>query len=199
MQDVKAQVRREALERRGALSAGRRARASAAICGHLLGLSAVRSARTLLGFAAFGSEVDLDPFLSERIDHHIGVFLPYVTQLSPPRLEMARVRDLERDLAPGRFGVREPDPDGRRPARADRLDAVVVPGVAFDADGGRLGYGRGFYDRFLSRLRPGTLVIGVAFATQVVDAVPREAHDLPVDAVVTERGVVSARPSTVAP
>lgn len=194
VQDVKRRLRRDVLERRDALPADQRARASTAIHEHLLALDAVAGARTLLAFASFGTEVALDAFLRDRIAARVGVFLPYVAELSPPRLEMARVTDLDRDLAPARLGIREPRPGRRRPGRVDRLDVVVAPGVAFDAAGGRLGYGGGFYDRLLPRLRPGTPVIGVAFATQIVAAVPRTAHDLAVDLVVTEEGPV--RPPT---
>lgn len=188
-------MRREVLARRDALPSAERASASAAIRARLLGLDAVAGARTLLAFAAFGTEVQLDPLLSDRIAHGVGVFLPYIATMSPPVLEIVRVTDLERDLTPSRIGIREPDPKGRRPARVDRLDVVIAPGVAFDRSGGRLGYGSGFYDRLLPRLRPDTRVIGVAYATQVVASVPTTPRDVPVDAVVTEAGTIVATTS----
>lgn len=190
-QEAKARIRRDALARRDALSSDDRARASAAIRDHLVALDAVAHARTLLGFASFGTEVQLDPLLRDRIAHGVGVFLPYIASMSPPVLEVVRVTDLDRDLVPARMGIREPDPDGRRPARVDRLDVVIAPGVAFDAGGRRLGYGGGFYDLLLPRLRPGTPVIAVAFATQVVEAVPATARDVAVDLIVTEEGVLA--------
>lgn len=194
-QEAKAQIRREALARRDALPTDHRARASAVIRDRLFDLEAVTGARTLLAFASFGTEVQLDPLLRDRIGHGVGVFLPYIATMSPPLLEIVRITDLDRDLVPARMGIREPDPNGRRPARVDRLDVVIAPGVAFDAAGRRLGYGGGFYDRLLRRLRPGTRVVAVAFATQVVDAVPATARDVPVDMVVTEEGtIVAARP-----
>lgn len=191
-QGAKARIRREALARRDALPTDHRARASAAIRDRLLDLEAVTGARTLLAFASFGTEVQLDPLLRDRIGHGVGVFLPYIATMSPPLLEIVRITDLDRDLVPARMGIREPDPNGRRPARVDRLDVVIAPGVAFDAAGRRLGYGGGFYDRLLRRLRPGTRVVAVAFATQVVDAVPTTARDVPVDMVVTEEGTIVA-------
>lgn len=195
VQEAKARIRREALARRDALAFDERARASAAIRDRLLDLDAVTGARTLLGFASFGTEVRLDPLLRDRIGHGVGVFLPYIASMSPPVLEVVRVTDLDRDLVPARMGIREPQPHGRRPARVDRLDVVIAPGVAFDSAGRRLGYGGGFYDRLLPRLRAGTPVIAVAFATQVVDAVPATARDVPVDVIVTEaRTIVAAAP-----
>lgn len=192
VQEAKARIRREVLARRDALAADERARASAAIRDRLLDLDVVAGARTLLGFASFGTEVQLDPLLHDRIGRGVGVFLPYIASMSPPVLETVRVTDLERDLVPARMGIREPAAHGRRPARLDRLDVVIAPGVAFDTAGRRLGYGAGFYDRLLPRLRPGTPVIAVAFATQVIDAVPATPRDVPVDVIVTEAQTIVA-------
>jgi 5-formyltetrahydrofolate cyclo-ligase len=187
-------IRRAAIERRDALEPARRRDAAAAIRTRLAALDAVDRARTLLAFAAFGSEVDLDPLLRDVITRRVGVFLPFVERFSPPDLGIARVRDLDRDLVASRLGIREPDPDRRRPARADRVDVVIAPGVAFDAQGRRLGYGAGFYDRLLARLRPGTPVIAVAFEVQMVEELPEEPHDRRVSAIVTERRLLTPDP-----
>lgn len=118
-----------------------------------------------------------------------GVFLPYVDR---DDLGIARVTDLEGALAPGYRGVREPKAIGRRAANPQRCEIALVPGVAFDRDGGRLGYGGGHFDRLLARLRDATPVIGVAFGLQLVPTVPREEHDRAVDMVVTEEDALRA-------
>lgn len=169
-----------------------RARAAASIRARLVRSEAVRTARTVLAYAAFGSEVDLDPLLWSWMRAGRGVFLPFVRGWSPPDLGIARVRDLDTDVVPSRLGIREPDPATRRAARADRVDVVIAPGVAFDRRGGRLGYGGGFYDRLLRTLPATTPVIAVAFEVQVVDAVPTDAHDVAVAAIVTERRLITA-------
>lgn len=93
----------------------------------------------------------------------------------------------------GRFGIPEPDvPPGTEEVRAG-FDLVLVPGLAFDVGGRRLGRGHGYYDRFLSGLRPGTVTVGLAYARQVVPEVPVDPWDVPVDVVVTEEGVLRAR------
>ncbi|MBW3606183.1 MAG: 5-formyltetrahydrofolate cyclo-ligase [Actinobacteria bacterium] len=185
-QEEKRRIRQETIARRDRLSAATRAAASRAIRSRLDELHAVTRARTLLGFASFGSEVQLDPLLRAAIDRGVGVFLPWIERFSPPDLQMSRVTDLDNDLVAARMGIREPDPQWRRPGRVDRLDVVLAPGVAFDAAGTRLGYGAGFYDRLLARLRPDTPVIAVAYDTQIVEALPRLDHDVPVDAIVTQ-------------
>jgi 5-formyltetrahydrofolate cyclo-ligase len=191
LQEKKAQIRRAVIAQRNEVDAGERARAAAAIRSRLAARDDVRSARTLLAFAAFGSEVDLDPLLEDLIARGVGVFLPFVERMSPPDMGIARVKDLSADLTPARMGIREPDPVRRRAARVDRIDVVIVPGVAFDASGRRIGYGGGFYDRLIPRLRPGTPVIAAAFALQVVPEVPETAHDVRVHAVVTEAGTIA--------
>lgn len=183
----KAAVRGRLLAARAALTAPTRARASEAIHGRLDALPELADARAVLGYAAFGSEVDLDPWLQRLADAGVGVFLPWVDDRW---LRIARVIDLDADLAPGWRGVREPRVDGRRSARPDRLHAAVVPGVGFDGSGRRLGYGGGHFDRLLAEVGPGTVVVGVAFDVQLVDTLPAEPHDRPVDVVVTESRTV---------
>jgi 5-formyltetrahydrofolate cyclo-ligase len=194
LQDKKGEIRRDVIARRDAMPPAQRAAASATIRAHLAAMEQVRHARTLLAFAAFGSEVDLDPLLEDLIGRGTGVFLPFVIGFSPPDLGIARVKDLRGDLVTSRLGIREPDPARRRAARVDRIDVVIAPGVAFDTVGRRIGYGGGFYDRLLPRLRPRTPVLAAAFALQVVSDVPEGTGDVRVDAVVTERGTITASP-----
>lgn len=144
---------------------------------------------TLCAYAAQGSELSLDVWLREVVAGGVGVFLPRV---HGDELELFRVRDLDADLAPGHRGIREPLPAARRPARVDRVDTFLVPGAAFDADGNRVGYGGGHFDRLLAAARPAACRIGVAFEAQILDAVPREPHDVAMDAVVTERRAIAA-------
>lgn len=183
----KASLRHNLLTARAGLSAAERQQASAAACARLRHLPELRGARAVLAYAAFGSELDVDPFLEHLLAREVGVFLPWV---DGERLGIARVTDLAADLSPGWRGVREPR--GLRPARPDRLDAVIVPGVGFDPSGGRLGYGGGHFDRLLATVRPGTAVVGVAHDVQLVACVPSEPHDRPVDLIVTPTQVVRA-------
>ncbi len=89
------------------------------------------------------------------------------------------------EFSVGSFGIREPLGPTADPSE---IDVVLVPGLAFSAEGHRLGQGGGFYDKFLPLLRPQCLTIGVCFHEQVVPHVPGEEHDLAVDCVVTDRG-----------
>lgn len=183
----KAILRRRMLARRAALSTLDRTAASARINARLAALPELGDARAILGYAAFGTEVDIDPYLGARIAEGKGVFLPWVDSA---QLRIARITDLEYELAPGFAGLREPHPDHRRPARPDRLDAAVVPGVAFDRRCSRLGYGGGYFDKLLAEVAQSTIVVGVAYDVQLVDTLPREPHDRRVDVIVTDIDVV---------
>jgi 5-formyltetrahydrofolate cyclo-ligase len=105
-------------------------------------------------------------------------------------LVLHQVGDIDRDTRPGRWGIREPDP-ARCPAIDPlEVDLVLLPGVAFDRRGGRLGYGAGFYDRLLTRLRTDCVRVAGAFSLQVVAEVPLEPHDQRFQCLVTEAGEV---------
>jgi 5-formyltetrahydrofolate cyclo-ligase len=97
--------------------------------------------------------------------------------------------DREDGLVPGRYGIPAPAGESMGSGEPERFDLVVVPGLAFDRRGFRLGRGGGYYDRFLSRVVP-TLVVGLAFSWQIVPAVPVDPWDVPMGAVVTEKGVI---------
>ncbi|CAN5311398.1 5-formyltetrahydrofolate cyclo-ligase [soil metagenome] len=189
---AKAALRSRVLAARADLPVVQRAAACVALHRRLLGLEELARARAVLAYAAFGAEADLDPVLRVLLERGAGVLLPWV---DGPTLGIARIRDLDADLAPGWRGVREPRVSGRHPARPDRVDVALVPLVAFDAEGHRLGYGGGHFDRLLARLAPGVPRIGVAFAVQQIASVPAEVHDVPLDMVVTEAGITRpARP-----
>jgi 5-formyltetrahydrofolate cyclo-ligase len=190
---AKAALRRTVLARRDALDPASRARLSRSALARLQALDAFRAARAVLGFASFGSELDTRPFLEEVLASGRTLVLPRVDR-EARRLVLFRVARLETDLRPGVWGIPEPDPARCGPAAPAEIDFILMPGVAFDPDGGRLGYGAGYYDRLLaswpSRLPP---LVAVAFELQIVPAVPVLAGDHRVDLVVTDSRTYSRR------
>lgn len=175
-------MRREALAVRDGLSEDARRASSDAIAHHLLAMPELDGADTVLAFASFRSEVDTSPILTGLAGRGVRLCLPRVED----REIAIVVHRLGEPLVAGPTGV--PEPTGVEVVSAHAIDVVVVPGVAFDAAGGRLGYGGGYYDR-LFRIAPRATRIAIGFESQVVDAVPRGGHDLPVDALVTESQV----------
>lgn len=133
---------------------------------------------TVASYAAMADEVDLRPLL-EWLPEHRWV-LPRVVG---DELVFHEVRDAERDLVVGAFGIREPTV-GLAVVAIPEVDVFLCPGLAFDPTGGRLGRGRGFYDRILAGARPDAIRVGVCHPLQrVADAHP-EAHDVPMNWVI---------------
>ena len=166
---------------------------SAIICGRVEELAEFQSARRVQFYIDVRSEVRTRPFLARALEAGMKVIVPYCVD---DHLELFHLRKME-ELEPGCFGILEPRNDLRgRPARRfdiENVDLILVPGVAFDRRGGRMGHGRGFYDRLLRRARPQTPLIALAFECQLVEAVPMEEHDLHVDKVVTENTIYEGR------
>jgi 5-formyltetrahydrofolate cyclo-ligase len=180
---TKAELRRRFRASRDALAPAERRRLSEAALGHLEA-RLPRQARTIGLYATHGSEVDTAP-LFERLRAR-RLTLCYPRCAAGNRLDFVPVTDLA-SLAPGAYGILEP---AGTPLPLERLDAVVVPGLAFDRRGGRLGYGGGYYDRMLAALPPGTARLGLGFSRQLTDELPNDAHDVGLHAVVTDAGVL---------
>lgn len=180
---AKADARRRGLAARAGLTGPERVAAERLVAEQLERYRRRRRFTTLCAYAASGTELSIDGWLRAVMAAGVGVFLPAV---DGDVLRLLRVRDLDTELRHGYRGIREPTAHGRRPARVDRIDTFVVPGAAFDAAGGRLGYGGGHFDRLLRQAAPAARRIGVAFEAQVQQRVPAEPHDVRMDAVVTE-------------
>lgn len=184
---AKAEARRCALAARDALPAAERARHSAAICARAAALPELRAAATVFSFAAFRSEVETAALTAWAFAAGKVVCMPRI--LGPHLMAAYRVSDPSIDLTPGTWGIPEPR-EGLPEIPPDTVDAVVVPGSAFDLAGHRCGYGGGFYDSYLTRTRPDVPRIALAFDVQIVPDLASEPHDLPVTAIVTETRVI---------
>ncbi|MFO8076560.1 MAG: 5-formyltetrahydrofolate cyclo-ligase [Egibacteraceae bacterium] len=185
----KASLRERVLAGRAALGDAHRASASETIRARVAALERVGTARRIAAYATFGDEVDLDGLIEGLLEAGVEVCLPFVDD---DGVGLARVEDFE-GLVEGYRGVREPPPEARERVDPTSLDVALVPGVAFDRRGRRLGYGGGHLDRLLALLGDEVSVVGIAYADQIVDAVPREAHDVTVDTIITEDDTLSVQ------
>lgn len=181
-------LRREILAARDLLSAEDVADRSIRIFDHLKSLPELRSAKTVHLFVSFGTEVDTGPIFRALWRQGARTVAPRV--LPRQRLEH-RVVSGPDDLEPGFRSIPEPRVTCPLVSPAE-IDLVLLPGVAFDPSGGRLGYGGGYYDRFL--LACPAPRVALAFSLQIVEAVPREPHDLRADVVVTDTEVIRISP-----
>ena len=185
------------------------------ILARLVALPEYSAARTVMSYVSLSDEVHTEPLLSGAWEEGRRVVVPYCVGNS---LRLFVLKSME-ELAPGTLGILEPRPELR--ARTDRvadpaeLDLIVVPGVVFDRRGGRIGYGKGYYDGLLTRckgtvpfswnenwdsprvicrpplnrVRPTAALVALAFECQVVERVPMVAHDVPMQKVLTEQTI----------
>ncbi len=181
----------------------------APLSARLLGLDAVRSSACVLAFVGLPAwrEADTEPMGRSLLAEGKRLALPVTNWASlvrgvnlPDAIVASWITDWDRDVAADPASVMGGTMRGPRAglpaARPEDVDLAIVPGLAFDERGGRLGRGAGFYDRVLERLRPSAWVIAPAFECQIVAAVPMDAHDRRVHAIVTERRVIEvSRPA----
>lgn len=187
----KARLRREVRAAVGRLTPDERRAASARICERLNGSDRVHRAACVMLFDALPDEPDVSPVAAAALARGKTVCYPRI-DWDRRLLTPVAVDDLGFVRTSARHGVHEPE--GGREIHPSEVDLVIVPGVAFDPTGARLGRGGGFYDRFLEALverveSRGAVGVGVCFECQRVERVPREPHDVRVEAVVTEKGV----------
>jgi 5-formyltetrahydrofolate cyclo-ligase len=173
---------------RNSISPEERIRLGAAIQSNLFRLPQVSDATTILLFYSFGSEVPTAAMIQRLLDAGVRVLLPF---LEGPDMDAAELRPGD-SLAATTYGPKEPL--SRVPVDANEVETVITPGLAFDAQGYRLGYGGGHYDRYLARLRPGAFRVGIAFHLQLVPSVPHDPEDQVLDFVVTDQETVECRP-----
>jgi len=183
---TKTEARKLALAQRAALSAVEREAKSQRIRDNVLSLPEFREAKTVMLFLNFRDEVATTELAMATLDLGKNLVLPRCA--AQGALIPGVVHDLEMDIAPGTWGIREPKPE-IPVADPKSIDLVLVPGAAFDLCGRRLGYGAGYYDRFFLRLRPGVPLGALAFACQVLPEVPVEIHDQKMTLLVTEEGI----------
>jgi 5-formyltetrahydrofolate cyclo-ligase len=184
LHDAKRAMRADVIAARDAQSDDARAAASELIAARVKALPSFWPARCILLTLPFRSEWDTRSLFAAAVASGKIVALPRVNGGSR-MLDLHTVDDIERDTAAGYRGI--PEPHAARPRVAiEAVDWVLVPGVAFDVHGSRLGYGGGYYDRLLALLPVGTPRIAGAFDVQVVAQVPAAPHDLVVDVIATE-------------
>jgi 5-formyltetrahydrofolate cyclo-ligase len=193
----KAALRQAVLGRRNALPDAARAELSRRVTAALLAQPALARARTVAGYLSFGSEFDTAGFVAHLLGAGKRLLLPRVDR-ERRLLDLHAVRDLQGDLVPGVWGIREPSPERCPPATLQDADVLLAPGVAFSSRCERLGYGGGFYDKLLAGRGAHPLVIAAAFDVQIVDLLPTGPDDVPVDLVITESATYRGAPSPLA-
>lgn len=148
------------------------------------------SATRLLVYVSAGHEADTHGLIRQLLAMGRNVCVPRF-DIAKQRYVASELRDFDADLATGKFEILEPKPEAIRPAAPDQIDAALVPGLAFDETGNRLGRGMGHFDRLLQEVRGRR--IALAFDFQILDEIPAEPHDVRMDFIVTETRVIKTK------
>lgn len=179
--NYKKELRRIFLKTRSELAAEDIIEKSAKIMSRLFSLSEFRGAKTIMFYVDAKNEVKTRDAITRALSEGKRVVVPKVKK--GYGLLAIEIKSLD-ELSPGTFGILEPA--GEKGISPEEIDLVVVPGVAFDKRGNRMGYGAGYYDSFLPKLRPEVKKVAVAFEIQVTDSLPAEEHDVKMDMIITE-------------
>lgn len=195
--EAKSELRQRMCALRDALPEAEHAESSRRIAQRVLLLPAWRRSRSRLLYASYRSEVCTELLMRDTLRRRARLVLPRVVGVEEP-LALHEVSDPQLELAPGWCGIPEPIPDRCPEVSVYDVDFILVPGLAFDRSGGRLGWGAGYFDWVLSHRRDlmdSGAVVAVAFELQVVDEVPMEPWDVRVPVIVTENRLIRVRQS----
>lgn len=178
----KEHIRKKALLKRNSIPPAVRQVKDSAIEQNLLGLEEFRAADMVLIYASFRSEVDTSAIISNALGMGKRISLPKV---EGERLAICEIKGPD-ELTPGYMGIPEPPPSEEIPITD--VDIVILPGVAFDERGYRLGYGKGYYDRLL--YGTGKQAVALAYEEQIVGDIPHETHDVRMGIIITDRRII---------
>jgi 5-formyltetrahydrofolate cyclo-ligase len=156
----------------------------------LLNLDCIKNAKNIMLYLDFNNEVSTDSLIKKLLNLGKIVSSP-ITLKEERKLIPSQITDLKNGIQYGAYNIREPKPECSPAINIKDLDVIIVPAVAYDKNCYRLGYGGGFYDRFLENLRKDAVTIGIAFDLQIFDEVPKEAHDAQLDYIVTESRILT--------
>ena len=188
--DQKERIRGKARQLRDSLSQSDILSKSAAIQDRLWWLIQEQQFQAIMFYVAFGSEVRTQESIARAINSGRTVIVPICIEGDGKQILPSRLLDPESELEEGCFGIPEPKPEFRRPFPPEKIDLVVVPGLAFDKGGHRIGYGGGYYDRFLIRC-PQAISVGLAYEIQLLESVFPAAWDAQTHMIITEDRLIS--------
>ena len=187
---MKEDLRRRIMKKRSAASTSELMEKSAKIKHRIFEMDLFRNAQTILFYVSYDNEVFTHDIIKERMSMRKTVVVPK-SVTKDNTLILSRLTNWN-NLEVGTYNILEPKQESIKEIPVESIDLILVPGVVFDIHGNRIGHGKGYYDRLLNDTQS-VPHIGLAFEIQIVDAVPTEGHDLPVDIIVTEERIIECK------
>ena len=177
-------LRKTMIEKRDAVDILDRQKADKEIKNTLINEEFYYMSKNIFIYVGFGSEINTSIYIKKFLDDGKKIYVPKIKKASRI-MEAVEINGLE-DLMENRFGILEPG-DENQGVKKEILDLIILPGVAFDEKGGRLGYGGGYYDTFLQDTLSGITKVALAYDFQIIDLIPLEDHDMKADYIITEK------------
>jgi len=183
--ETKSQLRKRMLNVRNTMSEEEIKNKSRAIMNKLTCMDEYKNSKVIFVYMSFKNEVDTTDLISKMLEDNKRVVIPYTDTVNTVIIP-SEIKSIHEDLTLSHFGYYEPVFEKIRRIEPGELDLIIVPGVVFDRNNNRIGFGKGYYDKILSRKRSDAKAIAVAYDFQVLDEVPSEPHDIKMDMIITE-------------
>ncbi len=189
IQEKKREIRNEMANRLGAFSRTELEQKTRAVEDRFFGFANFMEARIALMYINYSNEVDTREILKKCFEYNKIIVLP-IFDPKKNKVKMMKVDKLDTDLRLGGRGILQPDPKRCKVVPIDSLDIAIIPGIAFDEKGGRIGSGDGYYDRMIPKLPITTRKVALALECQIFPQIPMESHDKYVDIIITDKRVI---------
>jgi 5-formyltetrahydrofolate cyclo-ligase len=191
----KVNLRAQYLAARKNIALEEREQKSAEIRKHLYSFDKIKNATMIMCYVAMGAEVTTHETIRQLLAMGKRIVIPYCIE-GTTDLAAAEISNIDTDIIRGAMNIPEPKKELRKTFFKSDLQVIICPGVAFDRQGGRLGRGKGYYDTFLREFRGRIPLIGIAYDCQIMDeSLPFEYHDVPMDMIITESGIIFGAPA----
>ncbi|PIN98124.1 MAG: 5-formyltetrahydrofolate cyclo-ligase [Candidatus Diapherotrites archaeon CG10_big_fil_rev_8_21_14_0_10_31_34] len=189
---MKKKQRKEFSNKRDLISLEDRINKSNKIKELFFSLKEVWKAQNIMVYLSFKSEVRTREIILDLLMRKKKVIVP-ITDFKKTIIHLSELKDFNKELVSNKLGIFQPSKEFVRPFNKKDLDLIVVPGIAFDDKGNRLGFGKGFYDKFLKGVSKKVPVIALAFSDQISKKISSEKHDIPMQKIVTEKEVIECK------
>lgn len=186
--ETKGNLRKRILNLRNNLSVVDVVNHSSIIMDKLVELEHYKVSKTIFVYMSFKNEVMTTELIKRMLSENKRVVIPY-TDTKNTIIIPSELKNVKDDLVLNSFGYYEPVYDKIKKVEPEEFDLIVTPGVVFDRQLNRVGFGKGYYDRILSKKRKNAKIVAVAYEFQVLDEVPTESHDVKMDMIITEKNI----------
>ncbi|MCT4564445.1 MAG: 5-formyltetrahydrofolate cyclo-ligase [Maledivibacter sp.] len=185
-------MRNQFLKKRRKMKKEEAIKCSESIIHRLMGLKAFKESKNIMIYLSFNNEVDTYKLMEDCFNNGKRVIVPYCIK-EERKIVPSEIKDPDIELKTSSLGFKEPDLANLREVETEDIDLVIVPGVIFDKSGNRIGFGGGYYDRFLKRLKNTTITIAICYDYQLIDKVPVDELDIPVGCIITDKRIVNIK------